>query len=319
MKLIINIPAYNEEKTIVEVIKNIPSRIEGIDNIEIVVVDDGSIDNTVKRVQSETNGLVISHGQNKGVGVAFHTGVDYALKHRADILVNIDADSQFNPLDVAKIIQPILDNQADFITGSRFINKQFIPGMPGIKLWGNKKVAGLISRLINKKFYDVSCGFRAFNKEALLNLNLFGQFTYTQEVFLDLSFKGLRIKEVPINVRYFVNRQSRVYKGAFHYAINILKIILKTMRDYRPLKFFGTIGFVVFLSGLFFDFFIIIFFIQTGAFTPHKWVGFMGIFLNIIGLIILVLALVIDMLYRVRMNQEKILYYQKKKFYSSKL
>lgn len=317
MKLIISIPAYNESKTIVEVIKNIPQSIEGIDSIEIVVIDDGSTDDTVQRVKSETRAAVISHGQNRGVGAAFHSGVNYALKNKADILVSIDADGQFNPLDIPKLIDPILEGQADFVTASRFMDKKLIPDMPRIKLWGNKWVAQLISWLTGNKFYDVSCGFRAYHQEALLNLNLFGQFTYVQETFLDLSFKGLRIKEIPIKVKYFPQRQSRVYRGLFDYSINTLKIILKTLRDYRPLRFFGSLGLTLFLAGLIFDSFMLTFFIQTGAFTPHKWVGLTGIFLNVIGLIILVLALIADMLFRIRMNQEKILYYQKKRTYYS--
>ena len=318
MKLIIIIPAYNEGGTITEVIKNIPQSIEGVDSIEILVVDDGSIDQTVAKVKSETVAKIVSHGRNRGVGAAFRTGVEYALENRADILINIDADGQFDPLDIPKLVSPILNNEADFVTASRFVSKEFIPDMPKIKLWGNKKMAKLISWLTRNKFYDVSCGFRAFNKEALLNLNLFGQFTYTQETFLELSFKGLRIREIPVKVKYFPRRCSKVYQGVFHYAISALKIIFRTLRDYRPLKFFGSIGLFIFFLGVIFDTFMITFFIQTGAFTPHKWIGLTGIVLNIIGLIILILALVIDMFYRIRINQERILYYQKKRHYHNR-
>lgn len=316
MKLLIILPAYNEESTIIEVLKKIPLSIRGVDIIETAVVDDGSTDRTAERVKIETNAAVISHGQNKGVGAAFHTGVDYALENKADILVNIDADGQFEPTDISKLIEPILEKKADFVTASRFVEPQFIPQMPKIKLWGNKRVAGLISWLTKKKFFDVSCGFRAYNREALLNLNLFGKFTYTQEVFLDLNFKGLRIKEVPIQVKYFPQRKSKVCPSIFNYTINILKIIFKTIRDYYPLKFFGGFGLFLFIAGLIFDLAMLILYIQVGAFTPNKWVGFTGIVLNIIGLMIIVLALIADMLYRMRLNQEKILYFQKKKNYS---
>ncbi|MBU1177535.1 glycosyltransferase family 2 protein, partial [Patescibacteria group bacterium] len=225
MKLFIIIPAYNEENSIVEVIEKIPKNIEGVDEIKILVINDGSTDDTIKKVKLETNASIISHCQNKGVGAAFHSGIDYALEEKANIVVNIDADGQFDPSDISKLINPILKNQADFVTASRFIDNNFIPKMSKTKFWGNKKVACLISWLVKKKFYDVSCGFRAYNKEALLNLNLFGQFTYVQEVFLDLSFKGLRIKEIPIKVKYFSGRKSRIFKGVFHYAFNTLKII----------------------------------------------------------------------------------------------
>jgi len=318
MKLFIIIPAYNEEDSIVEVIKKIPKNIEGVDEIKVLVINDGSTDNTIKKVKLETNALIISHCQNKGVGVAFHSGINYALEEKANIVVNIDADGQFDPLDIPKLINPILKNQADFVTASRFIDNNFIPKMSKTKFWGNKKVARLISWLVKKKFYDVSCGFRAYNKEAILYLNLFGQFTYVQEVFLDLSFKGLRIKEIPIKVKYFSERKSRIFKGVFHYAFNTLKIIFRTLRDYRPLNFFGSIGLIVFIIGLIPDVFVMIHFFQAGSFTPYKAVGFAGIFLNIIGLGILFLALVADMLYRIRMNQEKMLYYEKKRYYYEK-
>ncbi|OGZ32165.1 MAG: hypothetical protein A3H00_01790 [Candidatus Portnoybacteria bacterium RBG_13_40_8] len=317
MKLLVIIPAYNEADSIVEVIKNIPQNIRRIDQINILVIDDGSTDKTVFKVKSETKATVISHQGNRGVGVAFGTGISYALENRADLVVNIDADGQFNPLDIPQLVQPILNNQADFVTASRFIKKDFIPQMPRIKLWGNRRVASLISWLTREKFYDVSCGFRAYNKEAILSLNLFGQFTYTQEVFLDLSFKGLRIKEIPIKVRYFPQRRSRVYQGIFHYGFNTLKIILKTLRDYRPFRFFGSIGLIIFFIGLILDIFMMAFYLKTGGFTPYKVVGLTGLSLNVIGLGVLFLALIADMLYRLRINQEKLLYYEKKRRYYS--
>lgn len=317
MKLFVIIPAYNEEKSIIEVINRIPSQIEGIVTIKIVVIDDGSTDNMVKLIKSETEARVISHECNKGVGAAFHTGINYVLKNKADIVVNIDADGQFDPVDIPKLIKPIMNNQVDFVTASRFIDSSIVPNMTNLKKWGNKQVSRLVSLMTGRKFYDVSCGFRAYNKEALLNLNLFGQFTYVQETFLELYFKNLRIKEIPIKVKYFSDRKSRIYQGAFHYANNTLKIILKTLRDYRPLKFFGFIGLSVLVIGLFFDVFILIFYFKTGLFSPYKSVGLAGIFLNIVGLSIIFLALVADMFYRIRMNQEKMLYFEKERRYYS--
>lgn len=315
MKLLVTIPAYNEEENIISVIKKIPSSLAGIEQIEILVVNDGSTDNTVEKVKEETSAKIISHEKNKGVGAAFQNGINYALKGKFNIVVNIDADGQFEPADLPQLIAPILSNEADLVTASRFIKKEFVPPMPKIKLWGNQQVACLISHLTGNKFYDVSCGFRAYNQEALLNLNLFGQFTYTQEVFLDLSFKNLRIKEVPIRVKYFGQRKSRVCRNILNYAFNILKIIFKTLRDYRPLKFFGWIGLIVFFIGVILTTFIIIFYFKTGGFTPYKAIGFAGIFLDVVGLGVLFLALVIDMFYRIRMNQEKLLYYEKRRRY----
>jgi len=318
MKLVIIIPSYNEQDSVTKVIKLIPKKIDGIDKIKIVVIDDGSTDETIQRVKSQTKAIIISHKKNQGVGFAFQTGIDYALRNKADIVTNIDADGQFNPIDIPKLIKPILDKKADFVTGSRFIKKEFIPKMPEIKYWGNRQVSRLISWLLKEKFYDVSCGFRAYNKKALLNLNLFGKFTYTQETFLDLSFKNLRIKEVPIQVRYFKKRKSRIYQNAFHYAFNISRIIFETIRDYQPLRFFGFIGLFIFSIGLVLNSFMLGFYLYTGGFTPYKFIGLAGIVLNVMGLSVIILALVANMLYRIRINQEKLLYYTKKRYYYSK-
>ena len=315
MKLIIIIPAYNEEDSIKSVIKGIPQNINGITEKEVIVIDDGSADNT--RLAAEEAGVfVISHKENQGVGAVFQTGIREALKRGADIVVNIDGDGQFDSADIFKLIEPILKNEADLVTGSRFVSKEFIPkDMPKIKIWGNKMLSMVISWLINKRFYDVTCGFRAYSKEAALNLNLFGKFTYTQETFLELSFKGLRVMEVPLKVQYFPKRKSRMTQNLLSYIWQIFKIILRTFRDYKPLKFFGTIGFLIFLAGLCLDIFILMYYLETGSFTPYKSVAFMGGFLNAMGMGIFILGLVADMLLRIRMNQEKMLYFQKKKLY----
>ena len=315
MKLIIIIPAYNEEDSIKSVIKGIPQNIDGITGKEVIVIDDGSTDNTA-RVSREAGAFVVSHKENQGVGATFQTGIMEALKRGADIVVNIDGDGQFDSADISKLIEPILKNEADLVTGSRFINREFIPqNMPKIKICGNRMVSRVVSWLINKKFYDVTCGFRAYSKEAALNLNLFGKFTYTQETLLELSFKGLRVMEVPLKIQYFSERKSRVTKNLFNYIWQIFKIILRTFRDYKPLKFFGTIGFLIFLAGLCLDIFILMYHLETGSFTPYKSVAFMGGFLNAVGMGVFILGMVADMLLRIRMNQEKMLYFQKKKLY----
>ncbi len=317
MKLIILIPAYNEEDAIGSVINKIPDDIFGIDEKEIVVINDGSSDNTASNSKG-AGAQVFSHQENKGVGIAFRTGIEQSLIRKADLVVTIDGDGQFNPSDISELIKPVIKKEADFVTASRFLKKEFIPfNMPKIKIWGNKIVSRIVSFLVGKKFYDVTCGFRAYSKEAILNLNLFGDFTYTQETFLDLSFKQLKIKEIPIRVQYFSDRKSRVTKSLLKYIFQVFKIILKTLRDYKPLKFFGSIGIFIFLLGIFADVYIFIYFLKTGFFTPYKFLAFIGGFLNALGVGIFILGLVADMLLRLRKNQEKLLYYQKKKFYEN--
>ncbi len=171
----------------------------------------------------------------------------------------------------------------------------------------------LISFLSSQKITDVSCGFRAYSREALLNLNLFGKFTYTQESILDLSYKELRLKEIPIKVTYFPERRSRVASNILNYAWNTSKIILRTARDYKPLKFFGFIGIGLFCVGIALDLSLIYHFLNTGSFSPYKILGFAGAFLNATGLTIVAMAMIADMLNRMRINQERILYHEKRK------
>lgn len=312
-KLIIFIPAFNEEEKITATIESIPRKFPGIGNVKILVVDDGSEDKTVERAK-QAGAEVISHHENSGVGVAFQSGLNWALKNQADILVNIDADGQFNPSDIKKLIQPIIENKADMVASSRFANGK-PENMSEVKYWGNQRMTDLINFLSGRKFDDVSSGFRAYSREAMLNLNLFGKFTYTQEVFLDLSMKGLKIIQIPVEVKYFKERKSRVAGNIFNYANKTFWIIFRTIRDYKPLKFFGSIGISIFCLGLIFDAVLFGHYFLRGTFTPYISVGFIGAYLNSVGLAVIFLALIADMFDRVRVNQEKILYYEKKRMY----
>jgi len=316
MKLVIIIPALNEEQTIQEVIASIPSSFDRITEREIVVIDDGSSDGT-KRIAESTGVTVISHRENRGVGAAFNTGIKAALQIGADIIVNIDGDGQFNPKDISTLIKPILDEDVEFVTASRFIEPALTPKMPKIKLWGNKRMSFLISRLTGKKFFDVSCGFRAYSRDTVLKLTLFGQFTYTQETFLDLVSKGISIKEVPLTVKKAREfGKSRIASNLWKYAANTIRIILRAYRDYKPLRFFGYISLPFSVVGLSLEIFLLVHYMIAGQFSPHKWAGFSGITLIILGLIFFILGLVADMLDRIRINQEELLYLRRKKEYN---
>lgn len=312
MFLVIIIPCFNEEQTIAKVIVSIPSNIIGITKKLIVVVDDGSTDNTAKKAE-EAGAIVVSHKKNTGVGEAFKTGITKALRLGADVVVNMDGDGQFNPLDIEKLIQPIINHTADFTTASRFFDKSYYPIMPKVKFIGNKLMASLISGLVRQKFYDVSCGFRAYSNETLLKINLFGQFTYTQESFIDLAFKGLKMQEIPIHVRgQREYGKSRVASNLFKYAFQTSKIILRTFRDYKPFKLFGGIGVFFFVLSTLFGGFLMTHYIKTGQFTPHKWSGFVATIFLGLSVLSFVVGFILDMFSRMRSNQEEILYYLKK-------
>ncbi|MEN8227831.1 MAG: glycosyltransferase family 2 protein [Bacteroidota bacterium] len=301
------LPAFNEEKQIGQVIEAIPDFAD-----HIVVVDDGSSDRTVE-IATEKGVKTVSHKKNRGVGAAFNTGVKFILDMQVDIMVNMDADGQFNPDDIQKLLQPILEKRADFVTASRFIDQAYQPKMPVIKLMGNKFMSRFISRLTRQKFYDVSCGFRAYSRETLQRLNLFGDFTYTQETFIDLAFKGIDIMEVPVHVKgQREHGKSRVASNLFRYGIQTLKIIIRTFRDNKPFRLFGFMSFISFLFGLGFAIFLGIHYIRNGAFTPHKWAGFAAGFWFVVSLLLLLIGFVLDMFTRMRRNQEDILFELKK-------
>ena len=313
MKLGIIIPALNEEKKISTTISKIPKKINHIENIRILVIDDGSTDNT--SLMAKNSGAdVIKHNKNKGVGVAFQTGLEWALEKRVDILVNIDADGQFNPDDIPTMIKPILENETDVVVADRF--KNGMPkDMPKGKYFGNKMMSFLISKLSGMELSDVSSGFRAFNKEAMYKLNLIGNFTYTQESILDLATKGLRIINQPVQVTYYKSRKSRVASNLFSYAMKTSLIIFRSFRDYSPLKFFGVSGLILFTLGLLLDLFSLQYYLRTGGFSPYVSVVLTGIYLNTFGFGIIVLGVIADMFDRVRRNQENILYLLKKERY----
>lgn len=302
------VPAYNEEKNIGGVIEAMPNFVD-----KIIVVDDGSTDNTAD-ISKNMGAQVLSHKNNKGVGAAFDTGIKAVLKTNMDIMVNIDADGQFNPCDIEKLVNPIILGDADFVTASRFIDKNFYPEMSKIKFWGNQFMSRFISRLTKQKFYDVSCGFRAYSRETLLRLNLFGDFTYTQETFIDLAFKNLYIREIPVHIRgRREHGKSKIASNIFQYAFQAVKIIVRTYRDYKPFRLFGYFALFSFLIGLGFGLFLGIHYIKSGAFTPHKWAGFTAGFFTLVSILFLLIGFILDMFSRMRKNQEELLYFLKKK------
>lgn len=317
MKLVIYVPALNEENEIQGVLANLPKFLENIDSILYLVVDDGSTDKTVE-LALLTGAKVISHGRNRGVGAAFHSAVRFALENGADILVGIDADGQFDPAEIPALIEPIVKGEVDMSIGNRFLSG--IPEyMPRLKYWGNQRVAQLISYITEQTFQDVSCGFRAYSREAIMRLNIFGEFTYTHETILSLAYQGLRISEYPIMVKYDPRRKSRVAGSILEYAVQTSKIILRVLLDYRPVRVFGTIGAIFVLIGTGFEIFLLGHYALTGSFSPYKSAGFIGLGFFVFGMLVLIIALVADMLNRLRMNQDKLLYQIKKLRYEKRI
>jgi glycosyltransferase involved in cell wall biosynthesis len=260
--------------------------------------------------------MVVSHPENRGVGAAFATGLKTALGLGADLIVNIDADGQFDPADIPKLLAPILAGEAEFVTASRFADPALMPRMPLAKKYGNFMVRWIINWLTNRQFTDVSCGFRAYTRETALKLNLFGSFTYTQETFLNLVQKGIRIKEVPLKVRGEREfGKSRVAGSVLRYGLKSGSIILLAMRDIKPLSFFGWLGFAVILLGAAALGFVFAHWLKTAMTTPYQSVILIGVMLLIVGFLLIVMALIAEMLGRIRKMQEEILFHLRDRHY----
>ena len=241
MKLVVLIPAYNEEENIEKVVRSIPRKIIGVNDIKILVVNDGSTDKTMDMAMNGGAYRVVSHKRNSGVGAAFMTGIRNAITMNADILVAVDADSQFDSNQISELILPIINNQADVVIGTRFQNEK-PKNIPRIKYIGNKIFTKIVSSVVQQKFTDTQTGFRAYSREALLNISVVNDFTYTQEVLIDLKFKGMQIAEVPVSVKYDDKRKSRVVKNIFNYSTRALAIIIRTLVYHRPMFAFNILG-----------------------------------------------------------------------------
>ncbi|MBV5340911.1 MAG: glycosyltransferase family 2 protein [Deltaproteobacteria bacterium] len=312
MRLLVAIPCLNEADTIAQVVRDVPRSMPGVIQVDVLVVDDGSTDLTSSEA-TEAGALVLRHSRNLGVGKAFQAAINHAVENGYDLMVNIDGDGQFNPQDIPKIVQPVIAGQADMVTASRFINVEMTPEMSKVKLVGNHMMSHLISQMVRQNFHDVSCGFRCYSREALLQLNLHGAFTYTQETFLDFAVKRLTIMEVPISVIYFADRKSRVAGSIIKYAVNTSKIIFRGYRDYYPLRFFWGLSAIFALPSLLLASVFFMHYLLTGIFSGYLFAGFSSAFLLLIALAFFVLGIVTDMLDRIRTNQERILYLLKKR------
>jgi glycosyltransferase involved in cell wall biosynthesis len=311
LRALVALPALDEEKTVAAAIRGIPRRIPGVASVDVLVVDDGSSDRTGEEARA-AGARVIRHETPRGVGAAFATALRSAVEDGADLLITIDADGQFDPGDIPAVLAPVLAGEADFTSASRFADPAQAPDMPRVKRWGNRVLARLVSQLTGQRFHDVSCGMRCYGRSALLALNPLGRFTYTQEVFLNLAFKQLRIVEVPVSVRgEREHGTSRVASSLWRYGLHTSGILFRCYRDYHPLRFFGAMAVALAVPALGLLLFLLAHYAQTGTFSPHKWAGFSGAALMALAVLLFFMGLVGDMLARHRIYLEELLAHQR--------
>ena len=247
MKLVIQIPCYNEEKSLPVVLKSLPEHIDGIDEIEVVVIDDGSSDNTVEAAKQ----LGVKHfavlSPNRGLAKAFIAGLEKSLEIGADIIVNTDADNQYDSADIEKLIQPILKHEADIVIGTRPVEK--IKHFSFLKKVLQKFGSAVMRFISSTSVKDAPSGFRAFSRNAALQLNVFDNYTYTLETIIQARAKGLQLVSVPVHVNPEL-RKSRLVRSIFDYIRRSVFTMLRMFIVYRPFRFFITLSAISLFFGL---------------------------------------------------------------------
>lgn len=247
MKLIIQIPCYNEADTLEVALNDLPKHIDGIDTIEYLIINDGSMDNTVEVAQKWGVHYIVNLKRNKGLAKGFMAGLDACLRNGADIIVNTDADNQYCGADIEKIVKPILEGKTDIVIGARPIDE--IEHFSGIKKKLQHLGSWVVRKASNSDVADAPSGFRAFSREAALRMNVTNEYTYTLETIVQAGREKIAMQSVPIRTNEEL-RPSRLFKSMWGYVKKSVLTIIRAYIMYKPLVFFSIVGTMIFLSGL---------------------------------------------------------------------
>ncbi|MBI4021234.1 MAG: glycosyltransferase family 2 protein [Candidatus Aenigmarchaeota archaeon] len=307
LKLVVMIPAYNEEETIEKVIRSVPRRIPRISSVEVLVIDDGSTDATAERAL-RNRVTVVRNTRNRGLGATFQRGLDAALAMGADIIVNTDADDQYDQAQIPDLIAPILDGRADIVLGSRF--RGHIEHMPLRKRLGNRFATFAVRAVSGVPVSDAQTGFRAFSREAALRTQVQSTYTYTQETILQAAAHHLAVTEIPATFKKRAG-ESRLISSLFTYAKHAGLTLLKGSLNYRPLKVFLFIGAIFFLLGFALGVRVLAHYLATGLVTPYLPSAILTAILIIFGFQIIVIGLIAEMIKQQRAVNEENLYIAK--------
>jgi len=263
MKLIIQIPCYNEAGTLEIALNHLPKEIDGIDTIEYLIINDGSKDNTVEVAKNWGVHHIVNFKTNKGLAKGFMAGVDEALRQGADIIVNTDADDQYCGDDIEKLVRPILDGQADIVIGERPIDEteHFSPLKKKLQHLGS----WVVRKASRTNIPDAPSGFRAYSREAAMQLNVINEYTYTLEQIVQAGRNKISITSVPIRTNGEL-RPSRLFSSMFGYIKKSMLTIIRSYVMYKPLQFFVILGSIPVIGGVLLGLrFLIRFFTGSGT------------------------------------------------------
>lgn len=315
LKLLVYSPALNEAATIGDVLDAIPSSIAGINEIEKVVIDDGSTDDTVFIARSH-GARVVRHPRNLGTGKAFISGVNAALASGADIVVGIDSDGQFDPANINDLVEPIVTGAADVVLCTRFGDRKLLGAMPWTKRLGNRILTEFISFVAGQRFSDVSCGFRAFTRDAAVRVDIHSDFEYIHECLLNWRRNGLRIVEVslPVLAERPVGK-SRIMSSIVRYAWQSGPVLLRAVRDYSPFKFFGLLCLLAFVPSTLIGLGVFLHWCATGETRPFTSLITVSVGGVLLSFLLGAVALVADLIARLKFQVEELLYASRQRRY----
>ena len=291
-KLIVQIPCYNEEKTLPQTVRDIPRQIDGIDEVKILIIDDGSTDRTVEVAEKTGVDYIIKNTRNKGLARTFYEGLIASLRLGADIIVNTDGDNQYKGQDIPKLIAPILKGESEIVIGDRETDK--IPHFSPLKK-RMQKIGSFVVRIVSgTEVQDPVSGFRAFSREAAMMMNILSPFSYTIETVIQAGKKYIAIDSVPIGTNP-KTRESRLFKSLPKFIERSLSTMIRMYTMYQPLRVFFFVGSLCILAGLVPSIrFLIYYFMGQGA--GHIQSLILAAVLFIAGFQVLMIAMVADVI-----------------------
>lgn len=304
MKLIIQIPCYNEAETLEIALNDLPKHIDGVDEIEYLIINDGSRDNTVEVARNWGVHYVVNFKRNKGLAKGFMAGLDACLRNGADIIVNTDADNQYCGEDIEKLVRPIIDGKTDIVIGSRPIDDtaHFSPLKKKLQHFGS----WVVRKASNTEIPDAPSGFRAYSREAALRLNVTNEYTYTLETIVQAGREKIAMESVDIRTNGEL-RPSRLFNSMFGYIKKSMVTIVRAFIMYKPLQFFTIVGLIPFISGAAIGVRYLIF-LFVGEVGGHVQSLILSCILILMGFMTIIIGLQADVIAKNRQILEDIQY-----------